>query len=360
MAAGERERAGSLAEEALLEARSRRSRPGIAECLELQALVAPDASGRRGRLEEALALWRELQNPLGEARVELALAVLSPDAIAPALAARATARLQALGVRPQAAAGAAGLLGSLPPREPSPVAIRTLGGFQVLREGKPVPIAAWRSKKARDLLKILIARRGRPTPRDVLMDILWPEEDPERLGPRLSVLITTVRSVLDPARRFPSDHFLHGDESAIQVDTDRLPIDVEGFLREAETGLALLRAGDAGAARELLALAEAGYTGDFLEEDLYAEWATPLREEARARYVAVARALARAATGAGAWDAAVRYRLRLLQRDPFDEEAHLGLVATLAGAGRHGEALRAYQTYVSRMEELEVEPAPFP
>ncbi len=42
----------------------------------------------------------------------------------------------------------------------------------------------------------------------------------------------------------------------------------------------------------LLRAAEAAYSGDFLEEDVYADWAAGMREEARALYVRVARVLA--------------------------------------------------------------------
>ena len=49
---------------------------------------------------------------------------------------------------------------------PAPLTLQTLGGFRVLRQGIPVPADAWKSKKARDLLKILAARRGRPVARD--------------------------------------------------------------------------------------------------------------------------------------------------------------------------------------------------
>ena len=45
---------------------------------------------------------------------------------------------------------------------PTPLAIQALGGFRVLRHGEPVPAEEWKSKKARDLLKILAARRGNP------------------------------------------------------------------------------------------------------------------------------------------------------------------------------------------------------
>lgn len=49
-----------------------------------------------------------------------------------------------------------------------------------------------------------------------------------------------------------------------------------------------------------------------------------------------------------------------LARDPFDEGAHLGLVAALVAAGRHGEARRRYGFYATKMEEISVEAAPFP
>ncbi|MGH7587251.1 MAG: bacterial transcriptional activator domain-containing protein, partial [Gemmatimonadota bacterium] len=137
-------------------------------------------------------------------------------------------------------------------------------------------------------------------------------------------------------------------------------VDVEEFLTEAAAGLALLREGREAEAGSVLESAEARYTGDFLEEDAYEEWATALREEARTTYIAVARALARLAVGFGNPEASSGLHLRILERDPYDEEAHLGLVAVLLAVGRHGEARRFYRTYVARMEELDVEPAPMP
>ncbi|MGH3476512.1 MAG: hypothetical protein ACRDQD_06700 [Nocardioidaceae bacterium] len=59
------------------------------------------------------------------------------------------------------------------------VLIRTLGVFQVIRDGTPVPSAVWQSEKDRELLKILIARR-KPTSREQLIALLWPEVDPAK------------------------------------------------------------------------------------------------------------------------------------------------------------------------------------
>jgi DNA-binding SARP family transcriptional activator len=135
---------------------------------------------------------------------------------------------------------------------------------------------------------------------------------------------------------------------------------VERFLAEATAGLELRRRGELEAGRERLAAAEAVYAGDFLEEDAYEDWAVALREEARSMYIAVARELAAVALARGELDLAARYLLRSLEKDPYDEEAHLTLVALLASGGRHGEARRAYRSYAARMGEISVEAAPFP
>ena len=106
--------------------------------------------------------------------------------------------------------------------------------------------------------------------------------------------------------------------------------------------------------------AETLYTGDFLEEDAYEEWALIAREEARAMYFEVLHALADAARVAQRPEDVARYARRLLERDPYDERAHLDLVVSLEQAGGHGEARRAYGTYCARMEEIGVESASFP
>jgi DNA-binding SARP family transcriptional activator len=242
---------------------------------------------------------------------------------------------------------------------PAAVVIQSLGGFRVLRRGVPVGPSQWPSRKARDLLKILVARRGRATPRDLLMEQLWPGDDRSKLGNRLSVALSTLRSVLDPERQFDSEHFIRADRDSAALDRDRVAVDVEVFLHEAEAGLAFRSAGRVDEAVERLEQAEAAYAGDFLDEDPYEEWAIPLREECRATYVEVAHALA-ADRPVDDDDASARYLLRILTRDAYDERAHLRLVAALERLGRRAEARRAYRRYVARMGEIGVAPTAFP
>lgn len=359
LAAGRRSTAHELAEQACASARAGRDRAALAEGLELSALSAPQPERSREQLEEARGIWRDVGNRLAVARVDLVIAVLIPRRGARLAAARAERTLLRLGVRAHAVR-AAGPLSALPSVPPPNVAIAVLGTFEVLRDGTPAAPNEWQSKKARDLVKFVVAHRGRPVPREALMAALWPGEPTERLGNRLSVALATARSVLDPDHCHASDQFLTASAEVVAVDLANVDVDVETFIADAEAGLALLRQGRTADAVELLALAEAQYTGDVLEGNPYEEWAAPMREEARAIYLRVARALVAATLQDGRVDEGLGYCLRILERDPFDETTHLTVVSTLAAAGRHGEARRHYRRYVQRMQELGIEPAAFP
>jgi DNA-binding SARP family transcriptional activator len=240
------------------------------------------------------------------------------------------------------------------------VTIRSLGAFCVVLGGQPVPIAAWQSKKARTLVKILVARRGRATTREQLMEVLWPDEAAEVVTRRLSVALATARAVLDPDRRHPSDQFIVADKDTIRLDLGNLQVDIERFLVLATSGLTLHRKGRLAEASTALRAAEATYAGDFLEEDRYEDWAIALREEAMAAYQSAVMTLAQIAASSGDAAAAIRYYLRILERDGYNEPAHLGLVATLERDGRRGEARRQYRMYAERMAQIRVPVAPFP
>jgi DNA-binding SARP family transcriptional activator len=356
LAHGDRKNAARLAARAERVARKRRDRFGLAEALELSSFSAPDPAEEHERLREALAIWHELGSGLRETAVELALARLTRGVAAHAAAARAEQRLQRLGVH-VSAAGPAGLLRAVARETELPLVIETLGGFHVRRCGQLVPSSAWRSKKARTLLKILVSRGGHPVPRDELKEILWPDADPTTLDNRLSVALSTVRAILDPAREFPADRFVSTGQDAVRLVIDHVAVDVEIFLHDVASARALRDAGRHTKAAEHLGAALVAYAGDFLEEDIYDDWAIPLRERARAAYLAAADALAADARAAGDSEMAIRCYMRILERDPHHEGAHLHLVRTLAAVGRHSDARRSYRRYCSKMRAIGVHPA---
>lgn len=348
------EAAAGVATEALQLSQQRRDRAGMAEALELAAVAEQDGWER---LNEALRIWEELGAPLGQLRTRLRRLAAHGAQRDELEAVRSEARL--LGARPLAAQASA-MLDSLDERERPKLQINSLGGFLLSRDDAVVGPADWQSKKARDLLKILVARRGRPIAREALQDHLWPDDDPAKTANRLSVALSTLRGVLDPDKEFESDHYLFADRESVTLRLDTAAVDLELFHADAADGFVRMRSGDTEAGLRNLTRAEARFTGDVFDEDPYEPWAAAVREEARTVYVDVARALADAAIAKQEWDGAIRYLLRILERDHYDERAHLALVEAMIGARRHGEARRLYGQYCGRMAELDVEPAAFP
>jgi DNA-binding SARP family transcriptional activator len=330
----------------------------LAEALELRAASQPDVAGRSRLLEEALATWHDLEAPVGEARCRLALVSARTGAAAERETVAAEERLRAFGVRPNATP--AGLLAVIPGGTAAPVVIETLGSFRVTRNGQPLYSGEWRSKKARDLLKLLVARRGRPSPREALMETFWPGEEGAKVANRLSVALSTIRSLVDPENVFEPGHFVATGESGVRLELAHLDVDVEAFITGATAGLALYHDGRVDEARSVLLRAQAMYGGEFLEDEPYQDWAVALREEARNLFIEVSRRLAEDAEAHGDPDAAVRHLLRILERDAYDEQAHLAVVSAHIAAGRHGDARRAFGIYTARMDELGLESAPFP
>jgi len=49
--------------------------------------------------------------------------------------------------------------------------------------------------------------------------------------------------------------------------------------------------------------------------------------------------------------------VRVLRDDPYDEDAHRGLVRALMRRGRHGEARRAFERWAEAMREIDA-PSP--
>jgi DNA-binding SARP family transcriptional activator len=348
----DRQAAARWVDAAIAAANNRRDRPALAEALLVQAALADPPT--RAVAEESARLWRELGSPIGWARADLLVAESSTG--------RQREELIADAERTLFDAGALGVLHEARQRRretSARIAIYTLGGFRLVRDGHVVDSGEWGSKKARDLVKLLVARRGAPVVRDEAVDVLWPD-DADRSTRRLSVLLSTVRSVFDPDKSHPPEHYINADHDTIWLVREHVDIDVDQFLADAAEARRLAAAGDKERAFDRYTSAATRYVGDFCADDPYADWLAGIRELARNTFVDTSFELAQLADAAGAHNEAIRHWLRCLDVDPYDEDAHLGMVRSLLAQRRHGDARRAYRTYCARVAELDVEPAPYP
>ncbi|CCH18702.1 BTAD domain-containing putative transcriptional regulator [Micromonospora lupini] len=351
-AGGDLESARLRAAEAVGAARAGRQSDALAEALELTAAVAAEPAASRDALREAGEIWRTAGAcPAAEQTVVLLGRIPGADGSQRSAARLAANRLLALGVEtvdgrqlaPPSGAGGT-------------VEVRVLGGFEVVVGGREVPLPAWRSRQARTLLKILVARRGRAVGRAELSELLWPDDEPRRTAHRLSVLLSAVRAVLDPSRLWPADRYVRADLTGVRLDLTRVSVDAETLLADAPRAERLARDGDPGRAREMLAEVDATYRGDAFADEPYEDWADGLREQARAVWLRALRDLARLYRRDGAADRAATTLVRLLDADPYDEWAHRTLVEALVGAGRHGEARRAFDRWAGAMRAIDAPP----
>ena len=217
---------------------------------------------------------------------------------------------------------------------PSRIRIETLGRFAVVTDDGDVPTSAWGSRRARTLLKRLAAARGWPVTRDELFDLLWPDEsDPSKLGARLSVLLSGVRKILGGG--------VIADRQTVALDLDHVVIDVNDLLTARDDATVV-----------------AAYAGEFLPEDRYEDWTESIRSEARARFIGAARRRWEQVRDLGLSIEAVEIARRLVDVDPYDEDAHRNLVASLNDLGDRLGAEQAREAWVARMLEIGVEAEP--
>jgi DNA-binding SARP family transcriptional activator len=348
LCAGARSAAAELARQAEVEARATADRPALARALGLQDAAAEAPATQR--LEAAVELWNELGNAVALDRARLQLAVASGDEGA---ADELRTALRARGVAPEV-----GLLNPAPARAAGRprIELTTLGRFAVSRDGELIAAGAWQSRKARDLLKLLAGRRGRPLTREAAAEALWPGEPPGPLSNRLSVALSTLRKALDPSREHPQDQYIAADGNSLALRTDRVLVDVVAFLDLAGQAEALAADEDWGKAEAVLIEAERLYAGEFLEEDPYEDWAVDCRETARSAALQVSRLLARRAAQRGDDETASHHLRRLIECDGYDEDAWIALIGALTRLRRYGEARRQHVIYARRMAELGIAP----
>ncbi|MFV0375142.1 helix-turn-helix domain-containing protein [Microbacterium sp.] len=350
--AGDRAGAHELGVQAADIARERRDGAGYAEARELAALSSVEPSAARSCAAEAVAEWERIGDRFGAERARYVECAVRRDAEG---VARHRAALRQWGVRdavtscagPMAAA-AAWTAAAAPAAR---VRVCLLGPVRLIVDGRDVE--GWPSAAARVLVRDLGIHRS--LGREALWRRLFPGEEPVDADAEAEAVIAQVQHLVQPRGRDDAAAVLRVDAERVAVIGDELVCDAFEFLDDVRAAVA-----DPGTPVTRLAQVESADVGAVAEGERLDVDAEALREECRAAYLTLLHRLVDDFRAAGDTDGAVRYALRLLRVDPFDETTHLTLVTALADARRHGEALRRYRAYTSRMREVGVEPAAYP
>lgn len=216
---------------------------------------------------------------------------------------------------------------------PWPVAIRTLGSFDVRLAGAPLRFPGKMPRKPLALLKALVAFGGVDVPQAKLIDALWTNEG-DAGKQAFGVTLVRLRKLL-------------GMHDAIQVADERVSlsrelcwVDTWAFdarlkraenITEQEASQALLR--------EALAL----YQGPFLPSDADEPWSVQARLRWRALFTNAIEDLGTACQTHGDWEGAIACYRRGLEADDLVEEFYLGLMRSYHALQRPAEGIAVFR-----------------
>jgi DNA-binding SARP family transcriptional activator len=234
--------------------------------------------------------------------------------------------------------------------------VEVLGRAHV-RSGEAQLSGRWLSQRPGQLLKFMVATRGRSVHAEEIADALWPGGGYE-VRSNVRHHMHALRRRLEPKRRnrAPSQ-FVVTRGGGYQLDPARVTVDADAFVELAEAGLAAAANGERDSARSGLAEAARLYGGDFMADEPYAEWALHERDRLRELASRVLRVLAELDRANGDVEAAYRHLRRLAELEPLDTDVQRELLEVCLRRGRRTEAARRYHALrVRTMRELGQEP----
>jgi len=235
-----------------------------------------------------------------------------------------------------------------------PLKIFTFGGLFVENPEmkEPIPERLWGSKKAKELLGLLLVlskRKG--VTREVLSSYLWPEMGPKEAQNNFHVTLSHLRKVLGSEKVICEEPFYRLDMEKLWVDY----LELERFYKE----YSLYKSqGKLHLAEERARKAIKLYQGDFLPE----MYSLPIDDEQmilKEKVKEMLLWLAELSKERLEWKEMLTHSHRLLQIDPIDERGHRLVMEALYKSGDRGGAITHYARLKKLLKtELDIDPDP--
>ncbi len=216
--------------------------------------------------------------------------------------------------------------------------IHLLGAFVIQLRGKSLAQKDWKSQQTQTIAKILLANHDKVITSDHLIETLWPDDPPNATRSRLHVRISQLRNGLKDKKALLRT--VHGGY-IFELD-DTCWLDIEVFQSLVNQGARLQAEGQPQKAISAYEQAEHIYRGDFLAEDLYADWTFALREFYRERYLSLLIELAESYAQQGRYRVAITRLRQALAQDSLRETIYIRLMLYHYFAGERAQALQTY------------------
>lgn len=235
-----------------------------------------------------------------------------------------------------------------------PMIVQMLGSFSIVIQEVPLKLS---SSRGLSVLKYLLLNHKQATPREELMDVFWPDTEPESarnsLNRAIHILREGLRSVTDIA-------LVCFDDGAYRFSSDlEIWLDVDEFGQCVKKGQRLEACNQLATAVAEYEIAVNLYRGDFLIETPYEEWTVFERERLRVAYLDTLDHLSQIYFNQERISACIGVCQLILDRDACREDIHCRLMRCYSHLGQSSLALRQFQICIEALHsELDVKPAP--
>jgi PAS domain S-box-containing protein len=235
--------------------------------------------------------------------------------------------------------------------------IFTLGRFNLVFAGQQIPTAKWNRKQAVTVLKYLVAHLDRPVHREILMEFLWPDDDQRRTWNRLKVIIHSLRQELRAAGL--SEDVIETTNESYALRREAVWVDSSVFELSVAEGKALQYQEQWDSALHRYKHARHLYKGDYLEEDVYADWCMVQREQLREIFLSLLAGMADCYGELDHYSEAAQVCRTALVVDPGRESFYRALMEHLVRLDRADWAIAEYQKCQKFLKrEFDMEPMP--
>jgi DNA-binding SARP family transcriptional activator len=236
--------------------------------------------------------------------------------------------------------------------------VQTLGGFRVWRDAVEIVPAAWGREKAVHLFQFFVTVRGRYLHKEQIVDRMWPEMDWETGNRDFRVALSSVYKTLEPERKPRTEsRFIQRRDLAYGLNMEEVWVDADAFESSISIGNSAL-SDDVKAAVEHYQAAVKLYSGDYLPERRYEDWASTEQERLQVLAMGTMTALSNLLIEQNPLES-LRLAQRVLAVDPVWEDAYRAQMRVYQAQGNRPLALRTYQQCVKVLnEEFGVEPLP--
>ncbi|PRO66154.1 AfsR/SARP family transcriptional regulator [Alkalicoccus urumqiensis] len=211
--------------------------------------------------------------------------------------------------------------------------------------GKPF---TWRTSKVQQLFLYLVQHRGKIVDKSTLIDMLWPEYDPQKAYSQLYTAVYHIRRTLRPYE----EHFsIRSISEGYMLELSHVELDVEQFEQTVMEcrNLTVENVGRLEAVMEL-------YKGEYLSTFDYI-WAEEERRRLFYLWYRTADQLIKWYESKREWGQALRLALQLCDSSPLDETAYLKVMQLYDKIGQRAFVRATYKRLVQVLDfELQMTP----